>query len=96
MADKKASYAKESDKEAAQLRSKNKEMSSLPIGGKSAKMGESFYFNKDGSAGDTKAASAAYDARMNQRESAAEDQEESSKRNSKASRPPMSKKWIEK
>lgn len=73
-----ASY--EAEEAAEKHRAKLKEMASLPLGGKSTKMGEGYLFNKDGTAQNQKAAEKAYDAVANIHESAAEDAEEGARR----------------
>lgn len=72
--------AYEAQDRAREHRKRLKDMASLPLGGKSTKMGEGYLFNKDGTAQNEKAAEQAYDAVANIHESMAEDAEEGGKR----------------
>lgn len=93
-----ADYAKDASDRARKLRSTNKAKDDAhPLGGKPAKMGETYMSGPkgiDGRAGlyNEKAASEAYDHTMNVRESEAEDQEERSKRAGRSAGE-IGKKW---
>jgi hypothetical protein len=91
-----ANYAKDAADRAKGLRAKNTEMGKLPIGGKPAKMGETYMSGPEGLHGrngqyNEKAASDAYDHTMNIRESEAEDQEKRAGKNAGE----IGKKWHE-
>jgi hypothetical protein len=74
-------YAQEGYARVAAKEKALKDRKSLPLGGKSTKIGEGYIFNKDGSAENADAAAAAYDSNTNNMEAALEDEKENAKLN---------------
>lgn len=79
-------YADEAYTRKRQLEEALQKRKSLPLGGKSAAIGEGYPFNRDGSGWNPKAASAAYDHTTNNMEQRIEDEEESVRQNNAKAR----------